>query len=53
MRTRLVRATELTVPTRQLQTGGGGADAYSGMLDCFKKIIKNEGFVPAPPSLNF
>ncbi|KAF4556934.1 putative mitochondrial carrier protein 29 [Elsinoe fawcettii] len=34
------------VKTRvQLQTGtGGGADAYTGMLDCFRKIIKNEGF---------
>ncbi|PTB69105.1 mitochondrial 2-oxoglutarate/2-oxoadipate transporter-like protein [Trichoderma citrinoviride] len=34
------------VKTRvQLQTGSGtGAEAYNGMLDCFKKIIKNEGF---------
>jgi solute carrier family 25 2-oxodicarboxylate transporter 21 len=34
------------VKTRvQLQTGTGtGADHYNGMLDCFKKIIKNEGF---------
>lgn len=34
------------VKTRvQLQTGkGGGADAYTGMLDCFQKIIRNEGF---------
>ncbi|KAL2149312.1 hypothetical protein VTH82DRAFT_8660 [Thermothelomyces myriococcoides] len=33
------------VKTRvQLQTGkGSGADAYSGMLDCFQKIIRNEG----------
>lgn len=33
------------VKTRvQLQTGkGGGADSYNGMLDCFRKIIKNEG----------
>ncbi|KIW06675.1 uncharacterized protein PV09_02380 [Verruconis gallopava] len=33
------------VKTRvQLQTGKGvGEDAYSGMLDCFRKIIKNEG----------
>ncbi|KAL8371092.1 hypothetical protein RB595_001107 [Gaeumannomyces hyphopodioides] len=33
------------VKTRiQLQTGtGGGADAYNGTLDCFRKIIKNEG----------
>jgi len=30
----------------QLQTGkGAGADAYSGMIDCFSKIIKNEGYV--------
>ncbi|KAH6605866.1 mitochondrial 2-oxodicarboxylate carrier 2 [Trichoderma cornu-damae] len=29
----------------QLQTGkGAGAEAYNGMLDCFQKIIKNEGF---------
>ncbi|GJN71967.1 putative mitochondrial oxodicarboxylate carrier [Purpureocillium lilacinum] len=29
----------------QLQTGkGGGAEAYNGMLDCFRKIIKTEGF---------
>ncbi|KAL2166269.1 hypothetical protein VTG60DRAFT_3063 [Thermothelomyces hinnuleus] len=34
------------VKTRvQLQTGkGSGADAYSGMLDCFQKIIRSEGF---------
>lgn len=34
------------VKTRvQLQTGAGtGADSYNGMLDCFRKIIKNEGF---------
>ncbi|KAI1338431.1 mitochondrial 2-oxodicarboxylate carrier 1 [Xylariaceae sp. FL0016] len=34
------------VKTRvQLQTGKGtGADHYNGMGDCFKKIIKNEGF---------
>ncbi|KAI1473026.1 mitochondrial carrier, partial [Daldinia caldariorum] len=34
------------VKTRvQLQTGkGGGADSYNGMLDCFQKIIRNEGF---------
>lgn len=33
------------VKTRvQLQTGAGtGADAYNGMLDCFRKIIKQEG----------
>ncbi|KAL9104275.1 MAG: hypothetical protein Q9163_000771 [Psora crenata] len=29
----------------QLQKGKGvGAEGYSGMLDCFSKIIKNEGF---------
>ncbi|PHH80603.1 hypothetical protein CDD82_1645 [Ophiocordyceps australis] len=34
------------VKTRvQLQTGRGtGAESYNGMLDCFRKIIKNEGF---------
>ncbi|GAM89478.1 hypothetical protein ANO11243_075170 [Dothideomycetidae sp. 11243] len=34
------------VKTRvQLQTGVGvGGDHYTGMLDCFRKIIKNEGF---------
>ncbi|KAL9086382.1 MAG: hypothetical protein Q9165_007168 [Trypethelium subeluteriae] len=33
------------VKTRvQLQTGtGAGADAYNGMIDCFRKIIANEG----------
>lgn len=31
---------------RQLQTGKGtGADHYNGMLDCFRKIVKNEGYV--------
>ncbi|KAI1141676.1 mitochondrial 2-oxodicarboxylate carrier 1 [Hypoxylon sp. FL0543] len=34
------------VKTRvQLQTGKAtGADAYTGMLDCFQKIVRNEGF---------
>ncbi|KAG0234478.1 hypothetical protein BGW42_006559 [Actinomortierella wolfii] len=33
------------VKTRfQLQVGKGGADGYSSIGDCFKKIIKNEGF---------
>ncbi|KAI9891824.1 MAG: Mitochondrial 2-oxodicarboxylate carrier 2 [Vezdaea aestivalis] len=34
------------VKTRvQLQTGKGtGQDSYNGMVDCFRKIIKNEGF---------
>ncbi|EMR62509.1 putative mitochondrial 2-oxodicarboxylate carrier 2 protein [Eutypa lata UCREL1] len=32
------------VKTRvQLQTGTGGADSYNGMLDCFRKIVRNEG----------
>jgi hypothetical protein len=32
------------LPFRQLQTGKGvGDDAYNGMIDCFRKIIKNEG----------
>ncbi|OHW96024.1 mitochondrial 2-oxodicarboxylate carrier 2 [Colletotrichum incanum] len=34
------------VKTRvQLQTGKGvGADHYNGMVDCFRKIVRNEGF---------
>ena len=29
---------------RQLQTGpGAGGEGYNGMIDCFRKIIKNEG----------
>ncbi|KAF2094710.1 mitochondrial 2-oxodicarboxylate carrier 1 [Rhizodiscina lignyota] len=34
------------VKTRvQLQTGKGvGEDSYTGMVDCFRKIIRNEGF---------
>jgi len=34
------------VKTRvQLQTGKGtGAESYNGMVDCFQKIVKNEGF---------
>jgi hypothetical protein len=29
---------------RQLQTGKGtGEEAYNGMVDCFRKIIKHEG----------
>ncbi|KAI1373511.1 mitochondrial 2-oxodicarboxylate carrier 1 [Hypoxylon crocopeplum] len=34
------------VKTRvQLQTGKGtGADSYTGMVDCFQKIVRNEGF---------
>ena len=31
-------------PDRQLQTGkSAGPEGYNGMLDCFRKIIKNEG----------
>lgn len=33
------------VKTRfQLQVGTGGTEGYSSITDCFKKIIKNEGF---------
>ncbi|ORY57569.1 mitochondrial carrier domain-containing protein [Pseudomassariella vexata] len=33
------------VKTRvQLQTGTGANAEYNGMLDCFRKIVKNEGF---------
>ncbi|XWW98563.1 hypothetical protein V2A60_006563 [Cordyceps javanica] len=33
------------VKTRvQLQTGTGTGESYNGMVDCFRKIIKNEGF---------
>ncbi|KAL7751780.1 hypothetical protein RI367_002780 [Sorochytrium milnesiophthora] len=33
------------VKTRfQLQVGTGGADGYTSIADCFRKIIKNEGF---------
>ena len=33
------------VKTRvQLQTASAGPDAYTGMLDCFRKIIAREGF---------
>ncbi|KAF8950391.1 hypothetical protein BGZ46_004568, partial [Entomortierella lignicola] len=36
------------VKTRfQLQVGTGGADGYSSIGDCFKKIIKNEGMYKA------
>lgn len=29
----------------QLQKGGAaGEEAYSGMFDCFRKIVKNEGY---------
>ncbi|RYP43363.1 hypothetical protein DL768_009957 [Monosporascus sp. mg162] len=35
----------LATTIRQLQTGKGvGADSYNGMLDCFQKIVRNEGF---------
>ena len=30
---------------RQLQQGKGiGGEGYNGMVDCFQKIVKNEGF---------
>ena len=30
---------------RQLQQGKGtGQEGYNGMVDCFRKIVKNEGF---------
>ncbi|RGB30753.1 mitochondrial carrier domain-containing protein [Rhizophagus diaphanus] len=33
------------VKTRfQLQVSGAGGEAYTSIMDCFKKIIKNEGF---------
>ncbi|KAF9640180.1 Mitochondrial carrier protein [Lasiodiplodia theobromae] len=39
------RRADLLRQHRQLQTGkGAGEEAYNGMLDCFRKIIKNEGF---------
>lgn len=40
----LLAVINLTEHTRQLQTGVGvGGEGYNGMLDCFRKIIKNEG----------
>ena len=31
---------------RQLQSGTAiGEEGYNGMVDCFRKIIRNEGFV--------
>jgi hypothetical protein len=30
--------------TSQLQTGSGATAEYNGMLDCFRKIIKQEGY---------
>ncbi|KAK7753188.1 hypothetical protein SLS62_004921 [Diatrype stigma] len=42
---RISSAYPVTRTIRQLQTGtGGGADSYNGMFDCFRKIIRNEGF---------
>lgn len=36
----------LMVLYSQLQSGTiVGEDGYNGMVDCFKKIIKNEGFL--------
>ena len=35
----------LTCHVRQLQKGkGAGEEGYNGMVDCFRKIVKNEGF---------
>ena len=35
----------LTRHGRQLQQGkGAGEEGYNGMVDCFRKIVKNEGF---------
>lgn len=38
------RVLTLRIANSQLQTGTGGADSYNGMLDCFRKIIRNEGY---------
>ena len=36
----------LTRHGRQLQQGKGtGEEGYNGMVDCFRKIVKNEGFL--------
>ena len=41
----LLRGNLLMSHNRQLQQGKGiGNEGYNGMLDCFRKIIKNEGF---------
>lgn len=36
----------------QLQQGAGaaGEEGYNGMFDCFRKIIRNEGYVSFPLS---
>ena len=35
----------LLTTSRQLQTGKGtGAESYNGMVDCFRKIVKHEGY---------
>ena len=35
----------LIVTGRQLQQGkGAGEEGYNGMVDCFRKIVRNEGF---------
>lgn len=35
----------LTAGIRQLQSGKGiGGEGYTGMVDCFRKIVRNEGF---------
>lgn len=37
---------KLTSYFSQLQQGSAtGAEAYNGMVDCFKKIVKNEGYL--------
>lgn len=38
----------------QLQQGGGApGEGYNGMLDCFRKIIKNEGYACLPYAPRF
>lgn len=35
----------------QLQTGTAtGAESYNGMVDCFRKIVKHEGYAPSSAS---
>ena len=37
--------TDVFLPTSQLQQGkGSGEEAYSGMVDCLRKIVRNEGY---------
>jgi len=43
--------TVLNLP-RQLQTSAAvGNDRYNGMVDCFRKIIKHEGYTSLPHTL--